>query len=108
MGRRVMLASATLATALAFGASAASASANVYCVGTGGPECTTTTFSLGSALTGAEDGDTVRIGPGSYSSSVGNSHAITVVGSGSSGAAAGGTTVTAGGLSKENVLELTG
>jgi hypothetical protein len=99
-----------LLLALIAGATAggASASDTVYCVGTTGGDCTTPSpDTFDGAMTQAVDGNTIRVGPGLFTSSVPNDRAVTLTGAGSQGAAAGGTTITTGNLGPSvKVLEL--
>ena len=88
-----------------------SASAATLCVGTSGGSCTTTESSLGAAMLAVASGDTVQIGPGTYTAQNGVDGVettvphITLIGAGPGGA--GGTTISGISTSDYN-LALTG
>ena len=88
-----------------------SASAATLCVGTSGGSCTTAESSLTAAMAAAVSGDTIRIGPGSYTASnppdgaVTTQPHVTLIGAGPGGPS--GTTIS--GISSSDVeLSLTG
>ena len=80
VGRGRMAAAASILFALAF-ASSASAAGTVTVCKPGGPVCDASTIQGGIAL--ASDGDTITVGPGSYSEDVAVNKTITLQGSGS-------------------------
>ncbi len=89
----------------------AAASAATLCVGTSGGSCTTVEPSLSAAMLAAQSGDTVQIGPGTYTATSGpdgvvstRAH-ITLVGAGPGGS--GGTTISGTSASDFN-LSLSG
>jgi hypothetical protein len=74
---RGAICSAILAIALALVTVGGSAAASTLCVG--GPQCYPT---LQAALNAAHDGDTIRIGPGSFAGGVTVTKSLTIVGAG--------------------------